>query len=104
MNEWEWQLLEEKQLLDQILVDGVSLKCGDRVVLRPRGRSDILDLALAGKIAVIEAIEQDYEGQAHVAVVVEDDPGKDFVGRTLANRLKPLRMIGCGLMAPGTLG
>ena len=78
MNEWEWQLLEEKQLLDQILVDGVSLKCGDRVVLRPRGRSDILDLALVGKIAVIEAIEQDYEGQAHVAVVVEDDPGKDF--------------------------
>jgi len=78
MNEWEWQLLEEKQPLDQILVNGTMLKCGDRVVLRPRGRSDIMDLALTGKIAVIEAIEQDYEGQAHVAVVVEDDPGRDF--------------------------
>ena len=78
MNEWEWQLLEEKQPLDQILVNGVSVKCGDRVILRPKGRSDILDLVLVGKIAVIEAIEQDYEGQAHVAVVIEDDPGRDF--------------------------
>ena len=78
MNEWEWQLLEEKQPLDQILVNGVLVKCGDRVILRPKGRSDIFDLALAGKIAVIEAIEQDYEGQAHVAVVVEDDPGRDL--------------------------
>jgi hypothetical protein len=78
MNEWEWQLLEEKQPLDQVLVDGVSVKCGDRVILRPKGRSDIMDIALAGKIAVIEAIEQDYEGQAHVAVVVEDDPGREF--------------------------
>ena len=49
MNEWEWQLLEEKQPLDQILVNGTMLKCGDRVVLRPRGRSDIMDLALTGK-------------------------------------------------------
>lgn len=78
MDEWEWQLLEEKQPLDQILVNGVWVKCGDRVILRPKGRSDIFDLALAGKIAVIEAIEQDYEGQAHVAVVIEDDPGRDF--------------------------
>ena len=78
MNEWEWQLLEEKQPLEQIQVNGFSLKCGDRVVLRPRGRSDIMDLALAGKTAIIEAIEQDYEGQAHVAVVIEDDPGRDF--------------------------
>ena len=46
MNEWEWQLLEEKQPLDQVLVDGVSVKCGDRVILRPKGRSDIMDIAL----------------------------------------------------------
>ncbi|MGI9074389.1 MAG: hydrogenase maturation protease, partial [Bryobacteraceae bacterium] len=37
-----------------------------------------LDLALAGQTAMVEAIEQDYEGKLHVAVVLEDDPGKDL--------------------------
>ncbi len=75
MNEWEWQLLEDKTLLDHVLVAGVELKQGDRVRLKPRAGGDIFDLALAGKTAVVEAIEQDYEGQAHLAVVVDDDPG-----------------------------
>jgi hypothetical protein len=35
-------------------------------------------LALAGKTAVIEAIEQDWEGRVHLALVLEDDPGKDL--------------------------
>jgi len=36
MNEWEWQLLEEKTTLDSIAVLGVAIKPGDRVRLRPR--------------------------------------------------------------------
>ena len=51
---------------------------GDRVRLRPRGRADILDLALAGKTATVEAIEQDFEGRVYLAVTVDDDPGKDL--------------------------
>jgi hypothetical protein len=78
MNEWEWQLLEERTPLDHVLVSGVELKQGDSVVLRPRRGGDIFDLALAGKIAVIEAIEQDYENNIHFAVVLEDDPGRDM--------------------------
>jgi hypothetical protein len=78
MNEWEWQVLEEKASLDHVQVEGVELGKGDRVILRPRGRSDIFDLALAGQIAVIESIEQDYENNVHVAVVLEDDPGRDL--------------------------
>ena len=31
-----------------------------------------------GKIAVVESIEQDYEGKLHVCVVVDDDPGRDI--------------------------
>ena len=46
--------------------------------MKPRAGGDVLDLALAGKIAVVEAIEQDYEGQAHLAVVLDDDPGRDL--------------------------
>jgi hypothetical protein len=78
MNEWEWQLLEEKTPLASVLVAGVEIKPGDRVRLRPRAGGDIFDLALAGQVALIEAIEQDYEGKSHLAVVLEDDPGRDM--------------------------
>ena len=37
-----------------------------------------MDLALAGKAAFIEGIEQDYEGQIYLAVTLEDDPGRDL--------------------------
>ncbi len=66
MNEWEWQLLEDHAQLEPILVGGVEIKRGDRVRLRPHAGGDIFDLALAGQIAIIEAIEQDYENKAHL--------------------------------------
>jgi hypothetical protein len=46
--------------------------------LHPRGRADILDLALKGRLATVAAIEQDYENRIHVAVTVNEDPGRDF--------------------------
>ncbi|MFL6351989.1 MAG: hydrogenase maturation protease [Bryobacteraceae bacterium] len=78
MNEWEWQLLEDKVSAESIEIAGHEVRKGDRVVLRPREGGDIFDLALAGQRATIEAIEQDYEGELHIAVVLEDDPGKDL--------------------------
>lgn len=78
MNEWEWQLLEEHIPLENVYVSGVELKAGDRVRLCPRTGGDIFDLALANQIAVIESIEQDYEDKIQLAVVLEDDPGRDL--------------------------
>jgi hydrogenase maturation protease len=78
MNEWEWQLLEAKKPVDGLRIDGIEVRQGSRVRLRPRAGGDIMDIALAGKTAVIEAIEQDYEGKVHVCVVVDDDPGRDI--------------------------
>jgi hypothetical protein len=78
MNEWEWQLLEERAALNHVHVLGVDLKPGDRVRLRPRPGGDILDLALAGKVATIESIEQDYEEKVYLAVTLDDDPGRDL--------------------------
>jgi len=78
MNEWEWQLLEDKAPLKTVEIQGVAVRAGDRVRLRPRQAGDVLDLALAGQTATIEAIEQDYEGKAHVSVVLDDDPGRDM--------------------------
>jgi hydrogenase maturation protease len=79
MNELEWRLLEDKAPLDSIrLSDQTELRKGARVRLRPRPGGDVMDLALDGKIAVIESIEQDYEGSVHVSVVLDDDPGSDI--------------------------
>jgi hydrogenase maturation protease len=78
MNEWEWQLLEERAPAESVSVAGVEVKKGDRVRLRPGAGGDISDLALAGQTALVEAIEQDYEGKLHLAVVLDDDPGKDL--------------------------
>jgi hypothetical protein len=78
MNEWEWQLLEDKPSLESVLAGGVEIKRNDRVRLHPKLGADIMDVALAGKIAIVEAIEQDYEGKIQIAIVLEDDPGRDL--------------------------
>jgi hypothetical protein len=78
MNEWEWQLLEERTPLELVQAGGVELKQGDRVRLRPKGGGDVLDLVLAGRTAVIDSIEQDYEEKVYLAVILDDDPGKDL--------------------------
>jgi len=60
---------------------------GDRVRLHPRKKADIFDIALDGKIAIVESVERDFEDRVHVAVTVEDDPGRDFgVDRQIAHR------------------
>jgi len=78
MNESEWRLLEDKAPTGSLTIAGVDVKPGHRVRLRPGKRGDVMDIALAGKTAVIESIEQDYEGNFHVCVVADDDPGRDI--------------------------
>jgi hypothetical protein len=64
--------------IERVDVAGVPLQAGSRVRIRPKGRADVMDLALAGKTAVVEAIECDAEDQIQLALVLEDDPGKDL--------------------------
>ena len=59
-------------------VGGVFLQAGDHVRIRPKKRADAMDMILDGKTAVIEGVEQDVEGAVHFALVLADDPGKDF--------------------------
>jgi hypothetical protein len=54
------------------------IRPGARVRLRPRGRSDAMDLILSGKAATVVSVERDYEGRVHLAVTVDDDPGQDL--------------------------
>jgi hypothetical protein len=73
-----WDPEADRRRLECVHIGAAEVRQGDRVRLRPRGRADILDLVLAGKTATVEAIEQDFEGRVYLAVIVDDDPGKDL--------------------------
>ena len=64
--------------LESTVVDGVELRAGDKVHIWPKKRADIMDMALEGKVATIEALEEDVEKQIHFALVIDDDPGRDM--------------------------
>ena len=78
MNPKDWFSLERGGARQSVRIGGVELKRGDRVRLQPRAGGDIFDVVLQGKSATIEAIEQDYDNRIHVAVVVDEDPGRDL--------------------------
>jgi hypothetical protein len=73
-----WDPEADRKRLECLHIGAAEVRPGDRVRLLPRGRADIMDLVLAGKTATVESIEQDYDGRAYLAVVVDDDPGKDL--------------------------
>lgn len=61
-----------------VLVDGIEVRAGSRVRLRPRSRGDVFDLALDGRLAVVDSVEQDQDGEFQVAVTLAEDPGRDL--------------------------
>lgn len=73
-----WDPETDRRRLECLHIGAAEIRRGDRVRLCPRARADIMDMALAGKTATVESIEQDYEGRAYLAVTVDDDPGRDL--------------------------
>lgn len=73
-----WDPTLEPPKLRSVRVAGVEFRVGAPVRLWPLGSADIMDLALKGKTAVIAAIEQDFENRIHLAVTVDEDPGRDL--------------------------
>jgi len=64
---------------DRVLIDGVSVGAGSRVLLRPGlRRTDAQDLFLHGLGAQVEAVLHDVDGGVHLAVTVDGDPGADI--------------------------
>src|SRR4051812_4908989 len=72
-----WEELERPGP-DAVTVDGVELRARSRVRLKPRAGGDVFDLALAGRTAVIEGIDEDLDGNIKLAVAIDDDPGRDL--------------------------
>ncbi|GAA0930411.1 hypothetical protein [Streptomyces thermoalcalitolerans] len=66
---------------DPVLVDGVPVRGGSRVRLRPRGRgTDAQDMFLAGRTARVAALFHDVDGSVHLAVTLDDDPAAELHG------------------------
>lgn len=64
---------------DRVVVKGGEAARGSRVRLRPRERgTDAQDIFLRDRIAVVEAVLSDVDGQTHLAVTLEDDPAADL--------------------------
>jgi hypothetical protein len=64
---------------DWVLVDGVRIASGSRVVMQPGARrADAQDLFLAGREAIVDAVLHDVDGQVHLAVTPADDPAADL--------------------------
>ena len=57
-----WEALE-RSAPDAVEIGGVEVRRGSRVRLRPRAGADVFDLALDGRVAVVESIEQDIGGR-----------------------------------------
>ncbi len=71
---------------DGVLISGMRVARGSRVRLRPVRRADAQDMFVAGKTARVTSVHEDVDGEKHVGVVVEDDPGatlRESYGRHL---------------------
>jgi hypothetical protein len=63
---------------DAVVVDGVPIRKGSLVRVRPRRRADAQDLFFADQVARVTAVLFDVDGDTHVALVLEDDPAGDL--------------------------
>ena len=67
---------------DIVLVAGIPVSKGTRVLLRPSRRADAQDVFLAGLTAIVARVYFDVDGRTHVAVTLEDDPASDLYDTT----------------------
>jgi hypothetical protein len=64
---------------DGVMVAGVEVAKGSRVRLRPgQRRADAQDMFLAGRLATVEAVFLDVDGNRHLAVTLDEDPAADL--------------------------
>jgi hypothetical protein len=64
---------------DAVMIGAAEVRRGTRVVLRPGvRRADAYDMFLAGRTATVAAVLHDVDGNEHLAVTVDEDPGSDI--------------------------
>jgi hypothetical protein len=63
---------------DTLVVGGVVIGKGAKVRLKPGRRADAQDLFVAGLEATVQGVFSDVDGDTHVAVTVDADPGAEM--------------------------
>ncbi|MGH3721729.1 MAG: hypothetical protein ACRDRI_23350 [Pseudonocardiaceae bacterium] len=64
---------------DSVLIAGVEVAKGSKVLLTPGlRRTDAQDMFLTGRTATVAAVLLDVDGNTHVAVTLDDDPGAEI--------------------------
>ncbi|MGV0792576.1 hypothetical protein [Mycolicibacterium sp. XJ1819] len=64
--------------IDAVLVNGVAVRRGSRVRLRPSRRADAQDLFFADRVAEVTSVHETVDGDRQVGVVLADDPAADL--------------------------
>lgn len=64
---------------DSVTIADIEVAKGSKVLLRPGSRrSDAQDMFLEGLVATVAAVLLDVDGNTHVAVTIDDDPGAEI--------------------------
>ena len=63
---------------DTVLINGKPVGKGTKVRLRPGKRADAHDMFVVGRTATVQAVLLDVDGDWHLAVTLDDDPGSDL--------------------------
>lgn len=74
----ELRVLADDRAPDCVIINGAQVRRGSAVRLHPHGRADAFDMLLAGKLATVESIDQDFEQRVQLAVSIDEDPGCDL--------------------------
>jgi hypothetical protein len=80
-----------------VVIDGAVVGVGSRVRMWPGPHGDAQDVFWNGRSAVVTEVRHDVDGNTHVAVLADDDPGADvraWQGRYLYFAPTELQVIG----------
>ena len=81
MQDPAWQL-DDIPGEEEVVIDDVAYRRGDKVLLRLGERDDPYDRILDGRVATLERIYYDYDDRLYFGVTVDDDPGQDLMRET----------------------
>jgi hydrogenase maturation protease len=72
---------------ESVVIAGVDVRAGSRLLLRPRAGGDILMRGLDGRRAIVDAVMTDLDDRVQLTVSLEDDPARTLgKGRGLGHR------------------
>lgn len=64
---------------ETVVIAGVEVRPGTTVVLKPVRTADAQDLFLVGRTATVHEVVRDFDGDVHISVALNEDPGADLL-------------------------